>query len=139
MSQQTLIILKPEVLERNIIGKILSYWDGHRFKLMNCKVLTGTAEQFKEHYNEVLGKVSVEIGKDIIKRMTRGPCVFLIYEGEDIIAKTRDFIGATDPKYANKHTIRAIYGRNINYNIVHSSDSEENARKEIKLWFSELT
>ena len=136
--QRTLIILKPEVLERNIIGKILSYWDGHRFKLVASKVLTGSDKQFREHYEDVLGRVSVDIGDGIIERMTRGDCVFLVYEGDNVIRETREFVGATDPAKANKNTIRATYAESISYNVVHASDSEENSVKEIKLWFPEL-
>ena len=136
--QRTLIILKPEVLERNIIGKILSYWDGHRFKLVASKVLTGSDKQFREHYEDVLERITPEIGDGIIKRMTRGDCIFLVYEGDNIIRETREFVGSTDPTKANKNTIRAMYGESISYNVVHASDSDENADKEIKLWFPEL-
>lgn len=133
--EYTLVILKPEVFERKIIGKILSYWDGHGFDLVTSRILKPTAEEIKIHYEEVLKSVTEEVGNDIIKRMIRGKCMFLIYKGKNVIKKSREFIGATEPSQANKNTIRAIYGNTIRYNVVHSSDSKTNALKEIKLWF----
>ena len=138
IKQRTLVILKPEVLEQNIIGNVMSFFDKLKIVPIAMKVHKPTMDVIVKHYYDVLQKVSSETAEDIIQRMTRGSCIFIVYEDVDVIKKVRDLIGSTEPEKANKGTIRKTFGNTIRYNVAHGSDSVESAEKEIKLWFSEL-
>jgi len=138
MQQQTLVILKPEALERCIIGSVLQYFDHHGFTLVASRVATEPEEMWAKHYDDVLARIPEDAGKALIKRMARGDCLFLVYKGENCIAKTREFLGATNPEDAARGTIRSCFGTHTYFNVAHASDSITSARKEIDLWFPNL-
>jgi nucleoside-diphosphate kinase len=135
---RTLVILKPETLERKIVGEVLQYFDRAGFKQIAMEQFTGSDYKFRKHYKDVLNRVDKNIGDDIIRRMTRGDCIFIVYEAPDVIRSCRNIVGATDPAKAAPYTIRAKYGVGIIYNVAHASDSPESAGEEIALWFPEL-
>lgn len=137
--QRTLIILKPEVIERNITGSVLKYFDRDGFKLIAMYSKHYPSYRFRIHYKDVISRVGDTIGADIVSRMSRGPCIFAVYEGPNVIAVAREIIGATDPELADGGTIRNTYGSSMQYNVIHGSDSPESAKREIDLWFPELT
>lgn len=135
--ERTLVILKPEALERRIVGSVMWFWDDAGFDLVAAKVSTEPPERWAEHYAEVLERIPDEAGKALVTRMARGPCLFLIYKGEGCIAQTRSFLGATDPEQAHAGTIRNTFGQGREFNVAHASDSVDSAEREIKLWFPE--
>ena len=117
----------------------MKWWDDAGFDLVAAKVATEPQAKWAEHYDMVLERISQDDGDDLIRRMARGPCVFLIYQGVDCIAQTREFLGATDPSEAQVGTIRHTYGDGRAFNVAHASDAPESAEKEIVLWFPEHT
>lgn len=145
--QRILIILKPEVLDRFLLGEILSRFDKARLVPIAMKQLTATQGEMMAHYTDCYKKYGPEITRQIVKRMNRGPCVFIIYQAHptsevyhsDLIQYVRNnLVGATDPSKAAKGTIRGDYAKDIQYNLIHASDSVEAATREIELWFPEL-
>lgn len=145
-----LIILKPECLERFLTGEILSRFDKAKLVPIAMKQMTASQDQMMTHYSDCYAKYGPEITQQIVKRMARGPCVFIVYtpspaekasygDGQDFIDLVRaSIIGATDPDKASKGTIRGDLAKDIKYNLVHASDSVESAATEIDLWFPEL-
>ncbi|MEW6195099.1 MAG: nucleoside-diphosphate kinase [Bacteroidota bacterium] len=133
MSNKTLAILKPDCVRKNLIGKVISHIQDAGFKVRAMKMVKLTPDAAKGFY-----EVHKErpFFNDLITYMTSGPCVPIALEKENAVEDFRKLIGATDPKNANEGTIRKLYADNIQENIVHGSDSNENAAKEISHFFS---
>ncbi|MBI5809565.1 MAG: nucleoside-diphosphate kinase [Ignavibacteriales bacterium] len=133
MSNKTLAILKPDCVRKNLIGKVIAQIQDAGFKILAMKMTHLTEDSAKGFY---------EIHKerpffnDLIAYMTSGPCVPIALEKENAVEEFRKLIGATDPAKAAEGTIRKLYAENIQENIVHGSDSDENAAKEISHFFS---
>lgn len=133
MSNRTLAILKPDCVRKNLIGKVITHIQDAGFKIIAMKMVKLTQDSAKGFY---------EIHKDrpffndLITYMTSGPCVPIVLEKENAVEEFRKLIGATDPSKAEEGTIRKLYADNIQENIVHGSDSNENAAKEIAHFFS---
>lgn len=132
MTEQSLILIKPDAVERNIIGRILTEYERNDLKIMEMKMLTVTSELAEKHYAEHIGK---PFYKDLVDYITSGPLIAFILEGEDAVSRVRALNGVTDPKDASDNTIRSLYGLNLSKNTVHASDSPESAEREIDLWF----
>lgn len=132
MTEQTLVLIKPDAVERNLIGKILSEYERNGLKIVEMKLLNATTEIAKKHYAEHIEK---PFFNDLVEYITSGPLVALILEGEDAIRRVRALNGATNPTDASDNTIRALYGISLSNNTVHASDSPESAVKEIAIWF----
>ena len=133
MSNKTLAIIKPDAVSDNKIGEIITMISkaGFKIKAMKMVKLTkGSAEGFYEIHR---GKAFFD---ELIKYMTSGPCVPITLEKENAVEEYRKLIGATDPAKAEEGTVRKLYARNIQFNAVHGSDSDENALKEIAHFFS---
>ena len=132
--EQTLALIKPDAVERNIIGKILVMIENDNFKIIHMK-LTHMSEQLAQKF------YAVHEGKSfydkLIKYMTSGSIVALVLEKENAIASYRQLIGATDPTQANDNTIRKLYALDKSFNAVHGSDSVENAKLEISIIFGD--
>jgi len=133
MQEQTLSIIKPDAVERNLINKIKSVFEKNNLKIIKekkVKIAKKEAEDFykvhqtKSFYNELCNYLS------------SGPIFVMILEGESAISKNREIMGATDPLKADEGTIRKMYGISIDKNSVHGSDSKENAKKEIDFFFN---
>ncbi|MDH7604488.1 MAG: nucleoside-diphosphate kinase [Melioribacter sp.] len=133
MNNRTLAILKPDCVRKNLIGKVITHIQEAGFKIIAMKMIKLTPDAAKGFY---------EIHKerpffnDLIAYMTSGPCVPIVLEKENAVEEFRKLIGATDPARAEEGTIRKLYADNIQENIVHGSDSNENAAKEISHFFS---
>lgn len=133
MSRKTLAILKPDCVKKNLIGKVVSHIQDAGFRVNAMKMVKLTEDSAKGFY---------EIHKerpffnDLIAYMTSGPCVPIALEKENAVEEFRKLIGATDPAKAAEGTIRKLYADSIQENIVHGSDSDENAAKEIAHFFS---
>lgn len=133
--ERTLVILKPEVLENCIISAVFKFYEDAGLKPVAMKQLKPSREHMREHYADLVGRYSPTLIEEILDRMTRGDCIFIVFQGIDVIRKVRLINGATDPKKAEEGTIRKTLASGINYNLVHGSDSVESAAKEIALWF----
>ena len=125
-------MVKPEAVQRNLVHKVVLRLQQRGFKLVAMKMCRPSKEHFEEHYAEHKGKPFFE---PLIGRITRGPVVAMIWEGDDVIATSRKMIGATDPAQAEMGTLRGDYGLSKQMNGFHGSDSEESAAREIALWF----
>jgi nucleoside-diphosphate kinase len=131
--QQTLSIIKPDAVAKNVIGKIIDRFESNGLKIAAAKKMSLSATQAGEFYAE--HKARPFYG-ELVSFMTSGPVVVMVLEGENAIMKNRDLMGATDPKKADAGTIRADFAESIDANAVHGSDSEEAAKREISFFFS---
>ena len=135
MSQRTLILVKPDGVERNIIGDVISRIERKGLKVVAMDLRTIDRETAQAHYAEHTGK---SFFADVVDFITSGPVVALVAEGERAIEAFRGLAGATDPVKALPGTIRGDYAMEVGENIVHGSDSPEAAGREIKIFFPEL-
>ena len=133
--QQTLSIIKPDAVAKNVIGEIISRFETNNLKIVAAKLISLSDSEAGGFYAEHEGK---PFYKDLIEFMTSGPVFIQVLEGEDAINKNRELMGNTDPKKANPGTIRADYAHTIDANAVHGSDSEESAKREISFFFGDL-
>ena len=130
--EQTLSIIKPDAVERNLIDKIKSIFEEQRLKIVDSKKIQITKDEAAEFYKVHQSK---PFYKDLCAYLASGPIVVMILEGENAIAVNRKIMGATNPKDAEENTIRKLFGISIDKNSVHGSDSLENAKKEIDFFF----
>lgn len=128
--EKSLVLIKPDAVERNLIGEILNIYEKAGLKVINMKMEKVSYDVATEHYKEHEGR---DYFKDLIEYITRSPLVALILEGDDAVVKIRKINGATSN--AKEGTIRAKYSLSKRENSVHSSDSLESAKREIKIWF----
>jgi nucleoside-diphosphate kinase len=131
--EQTLSIIKPDAVAKNVIGKIVDRFESNGLKIAAMKKLQLSAADAGEFY-----AVHAErpFCGELVEFMTSGPVVVMVLEGENALAKNRELMGATNPKEANAGTIRADFAESIDANAVHGSDSLENAKIEINFFFS---
>ena len=130
--EQTLSIIKPDAVERNLDSKIKSFFETKKLKILNSKKVKITKEEASEFYKVHQTK---PFYNDLCNYLSSGPIVVMILEGDDAISINRDYMGATDPLKAAEGTLRKMYGLSIDKNSVHGSDSLENAKKEINFFF----
>jgi nucleoside-diphosphate kinase len=135
MMQQTLSIIKPDGVSRNLIGAVIKRLEEEGLKILAMKMISMTKAQAKGFYKVHEGKPFFESVTDF---MSSGPCVVLVLEGDDVITKYRTIMGATNYKEAEEGTIRRDFATDIEKNVVHGSDSDENARIEISYFFNAL-
>ena len=131
--ERTLSIIKPDAVEKNVIGSIYSRFEKAGLKIVAARMKwlsRGEAEGFYAIHKER------PFFKDLVDFMTSGPVMIQVLEGESAIQKNRDLMGATDPRKAEKGTIRADFAQSIDANAVHGSDSSETAATEIAYFFS---
>jgi nucleoside-diphosphate kinase len=133
--EQTLSIIKPDAVKKGVIGKIIDRFESNGLRISAMKKLQLTEQMAGEFYE--VHKERPFFGK-LVEFMTSGPVVVMVLEGENAVAKNRELMGATDPKEAEKGTIRADFAESIDANAVHGSDSLENADREIKFFFSKI-
>lgn len=134
--EQTLVLLKPDAVARNLIGEILSRCERKGYVIRSVKKLAATQEQLAMHYQEHFGKHFYE---PLLEFMSSGEIVAVRLEGHRVIEGFRSLAGATDPTVADPGTIRGDLGRDwglkVQQNLVHGSDSVESAERELKIWF----
>tara|TARA_Y100001970_G_scaffold232658_1_gene289697 strand:+ start:106 stop:516 length:411 start_codon:yes stop_codon:yes gene_type:complete len=131
-AERTLSIIKPDAVERNLTENIKNIFLENQFKIVQEKKIQISKEEAAEFYKVHQTKPFYE---RLCNYLSSGPISVMILEGEDVIKKNRRIMGATDPKYAEKGTIRKLYGLSIDKNSIHGSDSTENAKKEIEFFF----
>lgn len=131
--EQTLSILKPDAVKKGVIGKIVDRFESNGLRVAAMKKLQLSQAEAGNFY--IVHKYRPFYG-ELIEFMTSGPVVAMVLEGENAVAKNRELMGATDPKKAEKGTIRADFAESIDANAVHGSDSLENAKVEIAFFFA---
>jgi nucleoside-diphosphate kinase len=134
-TQRTLSIIKPDAVQKNVIGKILSRFEDAGLRVVAAKMMTldaGLAGSFYEVHKER------PFYSELVKYMISGPVFVSVLEGKNAVQVNRDLMGATNPADAAKGTIRADFADSIEANAVHGSDSAENAAKEVSFFFPEL-
>ena len=130
--EQTLSIIKPDAVERNLTKEIKSIFLKNNLIVKNSKKIHITKDEAAEFYKVHQSK---PFYNDLCAYLSSGPIIVMILEGDNAISMNRKVMGATDPKNAEDNTIRKLYGISIDKNSVHGSDSLENAKKEIKFFF----
>lgn len=132
--QQTYVMVKPDGVQRGLIGEIISRIERRGFKIIALKMYSLTQEVARAHYAEHEGKPFFQSLTDFI---TSGPSVSMIVEGKGAVAVMRAMVGATNPQEAAVGTIRGDFGLETGRNIIHASDSTESAKREIDIHFNE--
>jgi nucleoside-diphosphate kinase len=136
MSQATLVLIKPDGVRRNLVGEIISRLEAKGYVVADLRLVHATRELLAQHYAEHEGKPFYE---PLVEFMLSGPVVAIRLEGNRVIEGFRSLAGATDPTTAAPGTIRGDLGRDwglkVQQNLVHGSDSEESAARELALWF----
>ena len=130
--EQTLVILKPNAVQRELIGELISKFERRGMKITAMKLIKISLETAERHYREHIGK---EFYKDLITFFTSGPSVIMILESLDAVEIVRSMVGATNPAEAASGTIRGDYATSPGHNMIHASDSIESAKREIELFF----
>ena len=131
-NEQTLSIIKPDAVERNLTEEIKKIFIKNNFKIKENKKIHLSKDEAAEFYKVHQSK---PFYNDLCAYLASGPIVVMILEGEDAVLSNRKLMGATNPKDADENTIRKLYGISIDKNSVHGSDSIENAKKEIQFFF----
>lgn len=134
MTEKTLVLLKPDAVERNLIGSILVEYERNGLKVVEMKLMKASTNLAEQHYTEHTGK---PFFNRLVTYLTRSPLVALILEGEDATSRVRALNGTTDPENSPDNTIRALYGLSMSENTVHASDSTESSKRERAIWFGE--
>jgi len=131
--QQTLGIIKPNAVKKNVVGKMLAMWEETGLRLAAIKKVQLTKAQAQGFYKEHEGKPFFD---GLVDFMTSGPAVLVVLEGEDAIKRNRDLMGATNPANAAPGTMRALFADSFTENAVHGSDSPASAEREIGYYFN---
>ncbi|MDW5299838.1 MAG: nucleoside-diphosphate kinase [Sedimentibacter sp.] len=134
MIEKTLALIKPDAIERKLMGEIISIYEKNDFHIAALKIIKPTLKIAEEHYFEHKGK---QFFGELVNYITRGELCALIIDGKNVIEEVRKINGATDPSNAEEGTIRRRFALSKSENCVHSSDSKESAEREMKIWFPE--
>jgi nucleoside-diphosphate kinase len=132
--QRTLILLKPDAVQRRLVGSVIHRFEQKGLRLVGMKLLHASRKLAEQHYAVHKGKPFYE---SLLSFLTGGPTVALVWEGREAVAVARTLMGPTDGTKAPPATIRGDFALSVQNNLVHGSDSPENAALEIALWFKE--
>ena len=130
--EQTLSIIKPDAVERNLDSEIKSFFEKNNLKIIKSKKVKISKEEASDFYKVHQTK---PFYNDLCNYLSSGPIIVMILEGENAVLKNRELMGATDPSKAEDGTLRKMYGLSIDKNSVHGSDSTENGKIEIDFFF----
>ncbi|MBC7764743.1 nucleoside-diphosphate kinase [Microbacteriaceae bacterium] len=148
--ERTLILFKPDAVQRGVVGEILTRFERVGLKIVGTKMISPTKEQFYKHYEEI-GQVITRRGEkvfnNVLNNMTDGPVIAMVLEGIDAVDLVRKLVGTTEPKSSAPGTIRGDYSH-MSYgygdeqdkgipNLIHASGDQADAKKEVPHWFSE--
>jgi nucleoside-diphosphate kinase len=131
--ERTLVLVKPDGVQRGLIGEVISRLERRGLRLAGAKFLQVSLELAEEHYGIHKGKPFYQ---DLLKYITSAPVMAMVWEGPNAVAAVRQTMGATRPTEAAAGTIRHDFALEIGRNLTHASDIPENANKEVELWFS---
>lgn len=132
--EKTYVMIKPDGVQRNLVGEIISRFEKKGFKIVGLKMLQMDRVITEQHYSEHIGKPFFEA---LAGYITSGPVVAMVLEGKDVVATARAMNGATNPANAGAGTIRGDYAIEVGRNVIHGSDSVESAKREIAIYFTE--
>ncbi|WP_019122451.1 nucleoside-diphosphate kinase [Brevibacillus massiliensis] len=132
--EKTFIMVKPDGVQRNLIGEIVSRFEAKGFTLVGAKLMQVSRELAEKHYAE--HKERPFFG-ELVDFITSGPVFAMVWQGNNVISTARNMMGKTNPADAAPGTIRGDFAVSVGMNIIHGSDSPESAAREIGLWFSE--
>jgi len=130
--QKTFVIFKPDCMAQRHVGEVLARFEAAGFDVVGCKLARLSPELLREHYAHVADK---PFYPEIEAFMSQRPVIMMALQGENIVARVRDLLGPTDSTKANKGTIRGDFGTDMMTNVVHASDSDENAKAELARFF----
>lgn len=133
-AERSLVIIKPDAVQRGLIGEIVARYERRGLKVAAMKFETVARETAEQHYGEHKGKPFYE---GLVSYITSAPSVLMVIEGPDAVGIVRKMNGATKPSEAEPGTIRADFGLTIGRNLVHASDSVESAQREVAIFFGE--
>nr|AHB08879.1 nucleoside diphosphate kinase [Suaeda glauca] len=132
--EQTFIMIKPDGVQRGLVGEVISRFEKKGFLLKGLKLLTVERAFAEKHYADLSAK---PFFSGLVDYIVSGPVVAMIWEGKGVVLTGRKIIGATNPLASEPGTIRGDFAIDIGRNVIHGSDSVDSATKEIALWFSE--
>jgi nucleoside-diphosphate kinase len=132
---RTLILVKPDAFERGLTGEIIARFERKGLRIAALKLMQVDRDLAEHHYSEHSSK---PFFPELIEFITRGPLVAMVLEGDEAVPAARSLIGATNPVEATPGSIRGDFALEVTFNLVHGSDSENTAGREIGLWFPEL-
>jgi nucleoside-diphosphate kinase len=130
--QRTLILLKPDCVQRRLVGTLLQRFEQKGLRIAAMKLVQASKSLAEKHYADHKGKPFYE---PLLQFLTSGPTVAMVLEGREAVTVARSMMGVTDGAKALPGTIRGDFGISVQNNLIHGSDSPENAAKEIALWF----
>jgi len=133
--ERTFLMIKPDGVERRLVGEIIRRFEAKGFQLVGLNMLTPPRSLAEEHYAVHRGKPFFE---GVVQFISSGSVVAMVWEGDDVINLARKMMGATKPAEAVPGTIRGDFSNSIEQNLIHGSDSPDTAAQEIRLWFPEL-
>ncbi len=131
--ERTFVAIKPDAVKRGLIGRIIKRFENKGYKIIALKMLIPTLEIAEKHYLEHVNK---PFYPGLIKFITSGPIIAMVLEGENVIEGVRHIMGSTTPNDAEVGTIRADFAQTKQFNVVHGSDSNASAEREIAIYFS---
>ncbi|KAM3068992.1 nucleoside diphosphate kinase Ndk1 [Clarireedia jacksonii] len=132
--EQTFIAIKPDGVQRGLIGPIITRFEARGYKLAAIKLVTPGKEHLEKHYEDLSDK---PFFAGLVNYMNSGPILAMVWQGRDAVKTGRTLLGATNPLASAPGTIRGDFAIDVGRNVCHGSDSVENAKKEIALWFKE--
>ena len=132
--ERTFVMVKPDGVQRNLVGTIISRFEKKGFKLVALKLMQLDESIAREHYAEHVEK---PFFPGLVEYITSGPVVAMVWEGKGIVEEVRKMMGKTNPKDAAPGTIRGDFGIEIGRNVIHGADSVESAQREMKIYFKE--
>ncbi|MFC0523153.1 nucleoside-diphosphate kinase [Pontibacillus salicampi] len=132
--EKTFVMVKPDGVQRNLVGDIVARFERKGFKLAGAKLMSIPTALAEEHYGEHKEK---PFFGELVDFITSGPVFAMVWEGDNVIANARQMMGKTNPSEAMPGTIRGDYGLTVGKNVVHGSDSPESAEREIGLFFQQ--
>lgn len=134
MMEKSFVMIKPDAVERRLMGKVLTKFEEKGLQIVATKMMLIDEELAKQHYGEHSEK---PFFKSLVEYITSAPVLAMVIQGDDCISVIRKIVGATNPKDAELGTIRGDYGMDTGRNIIHASDAPESAKREIALFFDE--
>ena len=132
--ERTFIMIKPDGVQRHLVGEIIHRFEAKGFTLVGLKMMQVSRELAEKHYDVHKGK---SFFSNLIDFITSAPVIAMVWEGDNVVTAARKIIGATDPISADPGSVRGDFGISIGRNLIHGSDAIETAQREIALWFTD--
>lgn len=131
--EQTLVIIKPDAFSKRMVGKIIDRFEKENFRMVACRMVFLSEKEAKLFYKEHQAK---KFYLPLVDFISSNPFLVMVWKGDKVVSKMRKIIGNTDPNLAEEGTVRRMYANDNRHNVVHSSDSQKSAEREIELFFS---